>query len=169
MFWSPRPFQYRSLREKRLRSVVGPRRYRPPHDSVLLHFHVHLLSACLAGYQSHQCCLTALPCTDPRPLLSGLVRSGVYPQERDECAHLHDGTWRLSPQAGLPVLPVGLVCMHSTRWRWHSVIWGSGSHLCMTVTSQRGSFIGAPLVRAHRSLRGPLVVPTVVLYLGYDI
>ena len=109
-----RSFQYRSLYGERQRSVVGLRRYQPPYDSVLLHFHVHFYPLAWPGNQSHQCCPRPNPCTDPRPLLLGLVRSGVYPQERDGCAHVHDGTWRLSPQAGLPILPVGLVPMRST-------------------------------------------------------
>ena len=52
-----------------------------PPDSVLLHFHARFCPLAWPGNQSHQCCPRPNPCTDPRPLLLGLVRWGVYLQE----------------------------------------------------------------------------------------
>ena len=164
-----RSSQICSLREKQLRSVVGLRRFQPPDDSVPLHFHAHFCPLAWPGYS-------------PISVAHGLIRAltlalffradevGSVPPGQDGCAHLHDGTWRLSSRAGLPVLTGGVGRYAQPRSGGGIPPLGFSSfHLRICVTSQRGSRIRTPLVRAHRSLWGPLLVPTVPVHLGLDI
>ena len=157
------------LAREQLLSVVGLRRFQPPDDSVPLHFHAHFCPLTWPGYS-------------PISVAHGLIRAltlalffragevGSVPPGQDGCAHLHDGTWRLSSRARLPVLTGGVGRYAQPRSGGGIPPLGFSSfHLRICVTSQRGSCIRAPLVRAHRSLCDPDWSPRCSLHLGLDI